>query len=113
VEVGRHAFACVFACVFAGSGRFAGASAPFGVLLEREIAGEEVHIRGTAGDRTPVAFDRRDGVEMTSGDHGMRFLLVSGKPIKEPVAWHGPIVMNAREELVQAVRELNGGTFIR
>jgi redox-sensitive bicupin YhaK (pirin superfamily) len=109
VEVERHAFAYIFA----GSGRFGAASNPFGVLLEKEIDGEEIHIRDNTGDRTLVVFDRGDEVEVASGDHGMRFLLVSGKPIKEPVAWHGPIVMNTREELVQAVRELNTGTFIR
>ena len=43
----------------------------------------------------------------------MRFLLISGAPIDEPVAWHGPIVMNTREELLQAVKELNNGTFIK
>ncbi len=109
VEVDRHAFAYIFA----GSGRFGAASNPFGVLLEKEVDGEEIHIRDNTGDRTLVVFDRGDEVEVTTGDKGMRFLLVSGKPIKEPVAWHGPIVMNTREELVQAVRELNTGTFIR
>ena len=44
---------------------------------------------------------------------GIRFLLVSGKPIEEPVAWHGPIVMNTRAELQQAYDELRKGTFIR
>ena len=43
----------------------------------------------------------------------MRFLLVSGKPIEEPVAWYGPIVMNTQEELRQAVSELQQGTFIK
>jgi hypothetical protein len=46
------------------------------------------------------------------GPEGVRFLLVSGQPIKEPVAWHGPIVMNTREELMQAIQDLQTGNFI-
>jgi quercetin 2,3-dioxygenase len=48
-----------------------------------------------------------------AGEEGVRFLLVSGKPIEEPVAWYGPIVMNTQAELQQAVAELRKGTFIR
>ncbi|NDH91159.1 MAG: pirin family protein, partial [Flavobacteriia bacterium] len=48
-----------------------------------------------------------------AGPEGIRFLLISGAPIQEPVAWHGPIVMNTREELIQAVTELRNGTFIK
>jgi redox-sensitive bicupin YhaK (pirin superfamily) len=47
------------------------------------------------------------------GENGIRFLLISGKPIQEPVAWHGPVVMNTREELIQAFDELKNGTFIK
>jgi redox-sensitive bicupin YhaK (pirin superfamily) len=43
----------------------------------------------------------------------LRFLLISGQPLREPVAWHGPIVMNTREELMQAMADLRNGTFIR
>jgi redox-sensitive bicupin YhaK (pirin superfamily) len=50
---------------------------------------------------------------VTAGPAGLRFLLVAGRPLQEPVAWHGPIVMNTREELMQAMRELRNGTFIR
>ena len=50
---------------------------------------------------------------MQAGDEGVRFLLVSGAPIQEPVAWHGPIVMNTREELMTAMSELRNGTFIK
>lgn len=109
VEVGRHAFAYIFA----GAGDFAYASKPVGVLVEKELAGEEVHLRDMSGDRTLVVFDRGDEVTVKAGPEGVRFLLVSGKPIEEPVAWHGPIVMNTRAELVQAVTELQNGTFIR
>ena len=48
-----------------------------------------------------------------AGPEGIRFLLVSGKPIEEPVAWYGPIVMNTQQQLRQAVNELNDGTFIK
>jgi len=48
-----------------------------------------------------------------AGDEGIRFLLVSGKPIEEPVAWYGPIVMNTQEQLRRAVGELQDGTFIK
>lgn len=109
VEVDRHAFAYIFA----GSGTFDYASKPFGVLVEKEVSGEEVHLRDLSGDRTLVVFDRGDEVTVQAGPQGVRFLLVSGKPLKEPVAWHGPIVMNTRAELIQAVNELQSGTFIR
>lgn len=102
-----------FAYIFEGSGTFRDASKPFGVLVEKEVAGEEVHLRDMSGDRTLVVFDTGDEVVVQAGERGIRFLLVSGKPIQEPVAWHGPIVMNTRQELVQAFNELNAGTFIR
>jgi redox-sensitive bicupin YhaK (pirin superfamily) len=48
-----------------------------------------------------------------AGDDGIRFLLVSGKPLEEPVAWYGPIVMNTQAELREAFQELEQGTFLR
>ena len=65
------------------------------------------------GNRTLVLFDRGDEVVVQAGERGVRFLLVSGKPLEEPVAWYGPIVMNTQQELRQAVSELNNGTFIK
>jgi hypothetical protein len=109
VEVERHAFAYVFA----GSGNFHAASKPFGVLTEKEIDGQEFLVREQTGNRSLVLFDSGDEVTVQAGDEGIRFLLVSGKPIREPVAWYGPIVMNTKAELVQAVTELRNGTFIR
>ena len=107
VETSRHAFAYVFA----GSGSFRDASDPRGVLTE-QIGGA-----GTApdrtGDRSLVLFDSGDEVIVQAGDEGIRFLLVSGKPIEEPVAWYGPIVMNTEEQLQQAYAELRAGTFIK
>lgn len=102
-----------FAYVFEGAGAFADASRPSGVLLEKEVMGEEVNIRDMSGDRTLIRFGTGDEVTVQAGPEGIRFLLISGAPIEEPVAWHGPIVMNTREELIQAVRELQNGTFIR
>ena len=102
-----------FAYVFEGSAAFSDASDPFGVLLEKEIDGEEVHIREAAGDRSVVLFGTGDEIVVQAGEHGVRFLLVSGAPIQEPVAWHGPIVMNTQDELRTALRELNNGTFIK
>ena len=102
-----------FAYVFEGSGMFTDASDPFGVLLEKEVNGEEVHIRDAVGDRHLVMFGTGDEIVVQAGEQGVRFLLVSGAPIQEPVAWHGPIVMNTQEELRTAIRELNNGFFIK
>jgi redox-sensitive bicupin YhaK (pirin superfamily) len=103
VESPRHAFAYVFA----GSGTFRDASEPQAV--RNELAGGEYDL----GNRSLVLFDGGDEVVVEAGDEGIRFLLVSGTPIEEPVAWHGPIVMNTQAELRQAMRELQMGTFIR
>ena len=102
-----------FAYVFEGAGAFADASAPQGVLLEKEVGGAEVNIRDMSGDRTLIRFGTGDEVTVQAGLDGVRFLLISGAPIDEPVAWHGPIVMNTQAELQQAIRDLRNGTFIR
>ncbi|MDE0589020.1 pirin family protein [Halocynthiibacter sp. C4] len=102
-----------FAYVFEGEGKFSDASSPTGVLLEKEVRGQEVNIRDMSGNRTLVRFGTGDEISVQAGEKGLRFLLVSGAPIQEPVAWHGPIVMNTREELQQAFSELRNGTFIR
>jgi redox-sensitive bicupin YhaK (pirin superfamily) len=109
VEVGRHAFAYVFG----GSGTFSGASKPFGVLTEKATASGETVVRERTGNRSLVVFDTGDEVAVQAGEEGIRFLLVSGKPIEEPVAWYGPIVMNTQAELQQAMTELRNGTFIK
>ena len=109
VEVERHAFAYVFE----GDGSFRAASTPQGVLTEKQIDGSEVVMRERIGNRSLVLFDSGDEITVQAGAQGIRFLLVSGKPIKEPVAWYGPIVMNTQAELQQAVNELSNGTFIR
>jgi redox-sensitive bicupin YhaK (pirin superfamily) len=109
VELERHAFAYVFE----GSGSFRSASQPFGVLTEKNDGGNDILVREQTGNRSLVVFDSGDEVTVQAGDEGIRFLLVSGKPIEEPVAWYGPIVMNTQAELQQAFAELRSGTFIK
>lgn len=60
-----------------------------------------------------MVFDRGDEVEVQAGSEGIRFLLVSGKPLEEPVAWYGPIVMNTQQQLREAFEELEKGTFLK
>ena len=100
-----------FAYVFAGSGTFRDASQPLGVTNEL-TGGVDAANADETGNRSLVVFDRGDEIVVQAGDEGIRFLLVSGKPIEEPVAWYGPIVMNTREQLEQAMKELRNGTFI-
>jgi redox-sensitive bicupin YhaK (pirin superfamily) len=64
-------------------------------------------------NRSLVLFDRGDEVVVQGGENGVRFLLVSGQPLQEPVAWYGPIVMNTQEELQTAFSELEQGTFLK
>ena len=108
VDVTRHAFAYVFA----GSGTFRDASNPRGVLTEA-TDGSDLVRRDETGNRSMVLFDSGDEVVVQAGDDGIRFLLVSGKPLEEPVAWYGPIVMNTQEQLRQAMSDLRAGTFIK
>ncbi len=108
VETARSAFAYVFQ----GGGRFRDASEPMAAPTEDVATGERLPA-SEADDRSLVLFDRGDEVVVEAGEEGIRFLLVSGKPLREPVAWHGPIVMNTRAELREAVRDLEAGTFLR
>jgi len=106
VEVSRHAFAYIFQ----GSGTFRDASDPRAV--QTDMVGGATR-PDFIGNRSLVLFDRGDEVTVQAGDEGIRFLLVSGTPIEEPVAWYGPIVMNTRAELQQAYDQLSRGTFIK
>jgi quercetin 2,3-dioxygenase len=105
VEASRNAFAYVFA----GAGTFRDASAPQPVLTE--IGGADPVYDAT--NHSLVLFDAGDEIVVEAGPEGMRFLLVSGEPIKEPVAWYGPIVMNTEQEIREAITDLQRGTFIR
>ena len=112
VETGRH----VFAYVFAGGGRFRNASEPqavrtdhVGIIAPGPAAASDL----PADNRSLVLFDNGDEVTVQAGDEGIRFLLVSGKPLREPVAWYGPIVMNTRAQLQEAFAEYQAGTFLK
>jgi redox-sensitive bicupin YhaK (pirin superfamily) len=109
VETTRHAFAYVFA----GGGKFGNASEPR--ATRTDIIGAEPGGAPPvqADNRSLILFDRGDEVTVQAGEQGIRFLLVSGKPLEEPVAWQGPIVMNTPEQLRQAFRELEQGTFLK
>jgi redox-sensitive bicupin YhaK (pirin superfamily) len=108
IETTRNAFAYVFA----GSGTFRDASAPRAVLTE-QVAQPDATAVYDAKNHSLVLFDRGDEIVVQAGPEGIRFLLVSGKPIEEPVAWYGPIVMNTQEQLREAWTELQNGTFIQ
>jgi redox-sensitive bicupin YhaK (pirin superfamily) len=108
VETTRHAFAYVFA----GAGTFCNASAPLAVPTEG-VGWADTSPPTEADNRSLVLFDSGDEVTVQAGEEGIRFLLVSGKPLEEPVAWYGPIVMNTQQQLQQAFEELKEGTFLK
>lgn len=101
-----------FAYVFAGTGKFCNASGPLAVPTEG-VTWSDTTPPTQADNRSLVLFDSGDEVTVQAGDDGIRFLLVSGKPIEEPVAWYGPIVMNTQQQLQQAFEELRQGTFLK
>jgi redox-sensitive bicupin YhaK (pirin superfamily) len=109
VETTRNAFAYVFE----GSGQFTNASEPQGVMTEGLDQVARLVQPTEANNRSLILFDRGDEIVVQAGEQGIRFLLVSGEPLKEPVAWWGPIVMNTRDELEQAIQELRDGSFLR
>jgi hypothetical protein len=108
VETTRNAFAYVFA----GAGAFRDASSPRAVLTESAVDPKATPVYD-ARNHSLVLFDRGDEIVVQAGPEGIRFLLVSGQPLEEPVAWQGPIVMNTQAELRQAWSELQNGDFIR
>jgi len=108
VETTRHSFAYVFS----GSGKFCNASGPLALPTEG-IKWLETTPPTAADNRSLILFDSGDEVAVQAGEDGIRFLLVSGKPLQEPVAWYGPIVMNTQAQLQQAYEELREGTFLK
>lgn len=109
VETTQHAFAYIFE----GSGNFRNASQPFEVKTDQVGPVGPASADEQVGNRNLVLFENGDEVTVQAGEKGIRFLLVSGKPLEEPVAWYGPIVMNTEEQLRQAYAELHNGTFIK
>jgi redox-sensitive bicupin YhaK (pirin superfamily) len=101
-----------FAYVFEGEGKFCNASEPLAVPTE-PAQWSDAKPPTAAENRTLVLFDKGDEVSVQAGEKGVRFLLVSGRPLKEPVAWYGPIVMNTQEQLREAFAELQDGTFLK
>ncbi|HEY3414494.1 MAG TPA: pirin family protein [Armatimonadota bacterium] len=107
VETTRHAFAYVVA----GSGKFCNASQPLAVPTE-SIGWYDTNLPTEADNRSLILFDSGDEVVVQAGEEGIRFLLVSGQPLKEPVAWYGPVVMNTQEQLQHAFEQIQAGTFL-
>jgi redox-sensitive bicupin YhaK (pirin superfamily) len=108
VETTHHSFAYVFS----GGGKFCNASGPLDVPTE-SVGWADTKPPAEADNRSLILFDRGDEVEVHAGEDGIRFLLCSGQPLKEPVAWYGPIVMNTQAQLRQAFEELDKGTFLK
>lgn len=108
VETTRQAFAYVFA----GSGKFCNSSGPLAVPTEG-VGWADTTLPREADNRSLVLFDRGDELTVQAGEDGIRFLLVSGEPLKEPVAWYGPIVMNTQKQLQEAFEELESGQFLK
>ncbi|HEX9780200.1 MAG TPA: pirin family protein [bacterium] len=103
----------VFAYVVEGEGYFDPQRSPFA----REAVGEnyfDMRPPCACKEGTIALYETAGNtVLVTSDKHAVRFLLVSGKPLKEPVAWYGPIVMNTKQELATAFQDYEAGTFIK
>jgi quercetin 2,3-dioxygenase len=108
IEIGRNAFAYVIA----GSGLFCRNDEPFSYETEG-VSYFDMEAEAFAENETLVLFTDGDYLTVTTEDDPLRFLLVTGHPLHEPIAWHGPIVMNTRAELQQAFEDYERGTFIR
>ena len=107
----------VLAYVFGGDGRFRDASPPrpvvTDVVADGALLDDDSATPGTdVADRSLTVFDAGDEIRVRAGERGLRFLLVSGAPIREPIAWRGPVVMNSQAELQQAFAQLRNGTFL-
>jgi len=102
----------VFAYVIAGQGYFCKAKKPFTYEAEGENYCD-METDPLASNGTLILFEDGRSVHIETGDASIRFLLISGKPLNEPIAWHGPIVMNNQAELQLAFDEYRAGTFLK
>jgi redox-sensitive bicupin YhaK (pirin superfamily) len=102
----------VFAYIIEGKGLFCKEKDPFSYEVEG-INYFDMKQDPFIGNAALVLFDDGDQVSVSTEKEPVRFLLISGKPINEPVAWYGPIVMNTQEELQRAFEEFNSNTFIK
>jgi len=98
--------------VYGGAGRFDDQTDPYAFDAQGESY-SDLERSCRLGDHTLVLFGEGDEIGVTAGEEGLRFLLFAGRPLKEPVAWYGPIVMNTRDELRVAFAELQTGTFLK
>ena len=102
----------VFGYVLHGSGYFEPERDPYSF----EITGKnyfDFKRECIVDSESLVIFEDGEKLVITAGDGGVRFLLISGKPLGEPIAWNGPIVMNTQEELRIAFEEFQNGTFLK
>ena len=97
-----------FAYVFSGSGIFGEAE-----TVGAPVSASQAPSASEATNRTLVLFGEGDAIRVRAGSNGIRFILAFGKPLREPVAWHGPIVMNTQDEIRQALQELRSGEFLK
>jgi redox-sensitive bicupin YhaK (pirin superfamily) len=102
----------VFAYVIEGQGYFCKEKEPFTYETEGQNY-FDMQTDPIANDGTLVLFENGNSVHIETEDDQIRFLLISGKPIGEPIAWQGPIVMNSQEELRLAFEEYRQGTFLK
>jgi quercetin 2,3-dioxygenase len=103
----------IVAYLLSGSGRFDDNNDPSAYEFSG-IGWFDLERSCSFGPETAVLYERDgDGIRVKAGGNGVRFLLLTGRPLGEPVAWQGPIVMNSREELLLAFDEYNNGTFIK
>jgi hypothetical protein len=102
----------VFAYIIDGKGYFCQEKKPF----TYEVAGVnyfDMQVEPLLGNESLVLFGDGEEVYVSTEDEPVRFLIISGKPIGEPIAWYGPIVMNTQEELRVAFEEFHKGTFVK
>ncbi len=102
----------MFAYVIEGEGYFDEGREPF-AHQEDGANYFDMSRQCVCGEDALVLYHPGDVIVVTTEEKPTRFLLVSGKPLQEPVAWYGPIVMNTQEELQTAFEEYSTGTFLR